>query len=270
MKNALTTNRSESASNKRNQALTINGAIVHLHMGKPVTDSLAISREFLRRHDNVLQSLDDLITDGTIGLLEFKETSYNDSQGKKQRMIELTEFGALVAMPFVGGRNSRAGQVRLVNAFMAMSAEPAAQHGDDWADSRRKVATSFQMVCDTLKEVRTDQGKTTLPHHYINESKLINFVLFGRFESVDREGMAQADIDLLDKVETRDIYLIARGRTYGERKAALPAYLQSLRAKSEKIARANWQLGGRSKAKNVLSNKAAQAVANQLNSAGRH
>lgn len=255
---------------QRKPALPGSNAIVHLHLGKPVTDSLAIAREFLRRHDNVLQSLDSLIADGTIGRLEFKVSSYMNEQRKKQRMIQLTEAGALIAMPFIGGRNSRAGQRRLVTAFLTLRDELAMQQSGDWADSRRKVATGFQLVCDTLKEVRADQGKTTLPHHYINESKLINFVLFGRFESVDREGMAQADIDLLDKVEARDMFLIARGRTYGERKAALPTYLQSLRAKSKKITRTNWQPGGRSKAENVLSNKAAQAVANQLNSAGRH
>lgn len=185
------------------------------------------------------------------------ESSYLNEQRKKQRMIQLTEAGALIAMPFIGGRNSRAGQVRLVNEFMAMRAELAAQHVADWSESRRKVSTSFKMVCDTLKEVRADKGKTTLPHHYGNESRLINFVLFGRFESVNRDGTVQADIDLLDKVEARDAFLIARGHTYDERKVTLPVYLQSLLAKPERIVRTNWQPGSRPKTENVFGNKVA-------------
>jgi Rha family phage regulatory protein len=210
-------------------------AIVHLHQGKPVTDSLAIAREFGRRHDNVLQSLDDLIADGTINRLEFKAVEYTDAKGERRRMIELTEHGALIAMPFIGGKNSRAGQVRLVDAFLAMRDDLAGQQAGDWSDSRRKAASGFQLVCDTLKEVRADDGKATLAHHYTSEAKLINWVLFGRFEAADRQGMAQSDLHLLNKVEARDAVLIARGRTYEERKALLPAFLELVRSKRARV-----------------------------------
>jgi len=206
-------------------------AIVHLHQGKPVTDSQAIAREFGRRHDNVLQSLDDLIADGTINRLEFKAVKYPDAKGEQRRMIELTERGALIAMPFIGGKNSRAGQVRLVDAFLSMRDELAEQQAGDWSESRRTVASGFQLVCDTLKEVRADDGKATQAHHYTSEARLINWVLFGHFEAVDREGLAQADLDLMGKVEARDAVLIARGRTYEERKVLLPVFLEVARAK---------------------------------------
>jgi len=211
-------------------------AIVHLHMGKPVTDSLVISLEFSRSHKNVLQSLDGLILSGTIGRLEFKPSSYLNEQGKKQRMIELTERGALIAMPFIGGKNSRAGQVRLVDAFLEMREQLAQPLPDDWIESRAKSATNFQMMSDALLEVRTDDGKATQAHHYANEAKLINWVMYGRFERVDRNGMTQADLVMMQKVEARNAIWIARGRTYIERKAALPAYLLTLRAKQPRIA----------------------------------
>lgn len=97
--------------------------LVHLRQGKPVTDSLSIAAGFGRRHSNVLQSLDDLIADGTISRLDFKSASYMDEQGKTRRMIELTERGALTAMPFIGGKNSRIGQARLVDEFLSLRAE---------------------------------------------------------------------------------------------------------------------------------------------------
>lgn len=219
-----------------NLAPDIRGAIVHLYQGKPVTDSLTIAREFDRPHKNVLQSLDSLIADGTIDRLEYKPVKYTDAKGEQRRMIELTETGALIAMPFLGGRNSRAGQVRLVKAFVTMRAELTAyQHGDDWADSRKKASTGYQLMCEALQEVRAKDGKTTLPHHYAAEARLINWILFGRFETVNRRGMAQSDLDLMDKVEVRNGIWIAMGRTYGERKAALPGFLQSIRAKQARI-----------------------------------
>lgn len=205
--------------------------LVHLDKGKPVTDSLAISREFGRTHKNVLQSLDALIEDGTINGLEFKPVKYIDAKGERRRMIELTERGALIAMPFIGGKNSRAGQVRLVDAFLKIRDDHASQVDDDWTGSRRKVSTGYQMMTDALQEVRADDGKTTSPHHYSNEARLVNWVLFGHFDGVDRDHLAQSDLILMEKVEAKNAIWIARGRTYDERKAALPEYLLALRTK---------------------------------------
>ncbi|VXC60047.1 hypothetical protein BURKHO8Y_240226 [Burkholderia sp. 8Y] len=47
-------------------ALEADEDLVHMRDGLPVIDSLVIAREFGRRHDNVLQTLDSLIADGTM------------------------------------------------------------------------------------------------------------------------------------------------------------------------------------------------------------
>lgn len=209
--------------------------IVRLHHGKPVTDSVTIANEFRRRHDNVLQSLDGLIADGTISRLEFKERDYINARGKTQRMIELTEAGALIAMPFIGGKKSRLGQVRLVNAFLAMRDEIAGKSGD-WVESRKRASVGYLAMTGSLQETRADDGKETKPFHYIAEAKLVNWVLFGKFEGVDRDQLSQSDLNLLEAIEIRDAFLIARDRTYEQRKLDLPAYLQSIRAKQARVA----------------------------------
>ena len=206
------------------------GSLIHFHKGKPVTDSLIISTEFASRHDNVLQKLDGLIADGTIDRLDLKAVAYRDAKGEQRRMIELTERGALIAMPFIGGKNSRAGQVRLVDAFMALR-DKLAEDGSDWTETRQEVSAGYAMMCETVQEVRADDGKTTSAHHYANEAKLVNWVLFGCFETVNRDHMAQADLAMMGKVEAKNAIWIARGRTYAERKAALPAFLATLRTK---------------------------------------
>ncbi|MFM0647960.1 Rha family transcriptional regulator [Paraburkholderia bryophila] len=88
-----------------------------------VTDALTVSREFGRRHDNVLAALDSLIEDGTLNHLDFKAVEYRDGKGEFRRTVELTERGALIAMPFIGGRKSRQGQSRLIDSFLAMREE---------------------------------------------------------------------------------------------------------------------------------------------------
>jgi Rha family phage regulatory protein len=202
--------------------------IVHLYKGNPLTDSLIIAREFGRRHDNVLQSLDILIKEGSIGLLQFKESSYINAQGKSHRMIELTERGALTAMPFIGGKKSRQGQARLVDAFLALRDELVAQ-SVTWADSRQAVSVSFRAVMEALKETRTDAGKETLACHYTNEARLINLVLFGIADGVDRASLSGADLKALEQVEAKNAYLIARGRSYPERKVALQTLAEKVR-----------------------------------------
>ncbi|MFP3709107.1 phage regulatory protein/antirepressor Ant [Paraburkholderia sp. SIMBA_009] len=94
--------------------------------GELVVDSLTIAREFERNHKDVLRALDSLIADGTLNGRNFAPVGYADAKGEQRRMIELTEAGALIAMPFIGGRRAREGQVRLVNAFMALRERAAA------------------------------------------------------------------------------------------------------------------------------------------------
>lgn len=82
-------------------------------------DSRSIAKEFGRRHDNVLQTIKQLINEDTIPFLEFKECSYSKN-GRKFPCYELTEKGFFIAMPFIGGRKSKEGQVRLVNEFFKL------------------------------------------------------------------------------------------------------------------------------------------------------
>lgn len=88
--------------------------------GELTVDSLTIAREFDRNHKDVLRALDSLIADGTLNGRNFAPVEYADAKGEQRRMIELTERGALIAMPFIGGRRARDGQVRLVDAFMRL------------------------------------------------------------------------------------------------------------------------------------------------------
>lgn len=207
-----------------------NTLVVHLSNGEPVTDSLAISEEFGRRHDNVIQSLENLIKDGTINRLDFKVVKYSDAKGEQRKKIELSERGALIAMPFIGGKKSRQGQVILVNSFLAMRAEAAGQA--PWIESRKAAAVSYITMSETLQETREDQGKATAGYHYSNEAKMINGILFDTVGAVDRKTLSSKQLSLLVRVESKNAILIGTGKTFAERKAALIQYVAKLIAKA--------------------------------------
>jgi Rha family phage regulatory protein len=114
--------------------------------GEVVTDSLIIAGEFERRHDNVLASLDSLIESGAISHLDFKAAEYRDGQGKPRKMYELTERGALIAMPFIGGRKSKHGQARLVNAFLSMRDRVRVLEAEKVAAAPAKLPTPKELA----------------------------------------------------------------------------------------------------------------------------
>lgn len=111
--------------------------------GELVVASLTIAREFDRNHKDVLRALDSLIADGTLNGRNFAPVGYADAKGEQRRMIELTEAGALIAMPFIGGRRAREGQVRLVNAFMALRESAAAPLDLTNPETLRKLIQSL-------------------------------------------------------------------------------------------------------------------------------
>lgn len=206
--------------------------MVHFRNGLPFTDSLVIAKEFCRRHDNVLQSIDVLIRNAHIGPLDFKGTYYLDQQGKRQRLIELSERGALIAMPFIGGRKAREGQACLVDAFLLARSELQRFHTVDWGISRKNASIGFQAMTDALCDTRTENGKTTCGHHYANEARLINWIMFGRFEAVDRNRLSQHELCVLEAVEVRNAVLITSGKPYEDRKRLLQAYHGRICAKA--------------------------------------
>lgn len=205
-------------------------ALVHIRGSELYTDSLTIAREFGRRHDNVLQTLDSLIADSTIRHLDFKEAEYLDEQGKPRRMIELDERGALIAMPFVGGRNSRAGQARLVDAFLALRRELTARTAPERLAARRDAAGNYSVLSEMLMIHREAEGKTTQAYHYANEARLVNAAFCGVFGPLDRDALSAAELHILTRLQVRDAVLIGSGKTYAERKSLLSAYASTLRA----------------------------------------
>ncbi|CAN0624352.1 conserved protein of unknown function [Burkholderia multivorans] len=205
-------------------------ALVHVRGRELYTDSLTIAREFGRSHKHVLRTLDSLIEDGTINRPNFGPTSYTDEWNRQQRMIELDERGALIAMPFVGGRNARKGQARLVDAFLSLRNAMAAKNAPDRLAARRDAASNYGILSEMLMIHREAEGKATKPHHYANEARLVNEAFCGASGPINRDALSAPELRILTRLQVRDAALIGSGKTYAERKALLSTYAASLRA----------------------------------------
>jgi hypothetical protein len=89
---------------------------------------------------------------------------------------------------------------------------------------RHEAAASYKVMSQILQLTREAQGKTSAPHHYINEAKLVNWAASGKFQALERDSLPAAALDLLAKLEERNAVLIGLGKPYDERKAALQAF----------------------------------------------
>lgn len=84
----------------------------------PMINTKNLAEMFERDHKLVLRSLRGLIDEGFVPECEFAPGSYPDTQGQERPCYHLTEKAALIAMPFIGGKKAKEGQVRLVNEFI--------------------------------------------------------------------------------------------------------------------------------------------------------
>lgn len=76
-----------------------------VHDGEVFATSRIVADYFEKRHDNVMQRIRNLDCSEEFRLLNFKETSYLDMQGKEQPYYELTRDGFMfLAMGFTGAR----------------------------------------------------------------------------------------------------------------------------------------------------------------------
>jgi Rha family phage regulatory protein len=162
--------------------------LVEINGEKLTTTSLIIAGQFGRRHGNVLNKLDVLVERGRI---KIESSSYKNSQNKEQRMFVLDERSFLIAMPFIGGKKSEEGQVRLVDEFLRLQKELSRirEHrlSIDWKEARANgkcIRSNLSGVIQCLERLADQQGglkseKKENRHYYETITKMIYKELLG-------------------------------------------------------------------------------------------
>lgn len=91
----------------------------------------------------------------------------------------------------------------------------------DWGRMRHVSVASAKLLHAMVKECRESAGKTAENHHFMTEHKLVNWLLTGKFEGLNRDALAGWQLDFIGHFDLRDSILLARGHTYDERKSML-------------------------------------------------
>ena len=99
----------------------------------------------------------------------------------------------------------------------------------DWKKLRHEATASYKVMGQILQLTLQRLGKSCSSHHFINEARMINWVLMGKFGKIDRDGLSSGDLDLLAKLENMDTVLIGCGASYDERKKELEQFASEQR-----------------------------------------
>lgn len=181
---------------------------------KAVTTSRVLAERFRKRHKDVLAIIDGLKErhPDKLNGPKLRPGKYKDAKGELRREYVFDrDVFVFVVMAFSGKRAENF-KWDFIQAFNKM---------ESWIRQRLENSLEYKIMSDTLREVRTIQGKETSPHHYTNEARLINWVLTGRFSAIDRESLPAEDLDLLLALQQRNSVLIGAGMEYRDRKEAL-------------------------------------------------
>ena len=102
---------------------------VSLHSSRPATTSLEVAKFFSKRHDRVVRSIQDLIsnTPESFSAPNFGAAEYSDEQGKPRPMFILYRDGFMLLVMGYTGKKALAMKLAYIEAFNRMEEELARQ-----------------------------------------------------------------------------------------------------------------------------------------------
>lgn len=200
--------------------------------GIPVVNSRKVAEIFEKRHDNVLQSITDLKNQVSenFKLLNFKESTYKDSTGRKLPEYLLTRDGfTLLAMGFTG-KKAMQFKVAYIERFNQM---------EQFIKSLSAAKLEFPEFTAAIMTAH-DEPKH---YHFSNESDLINRIVIGMSAKQFKEAkgiskdthsirpyLSLNEIRYVEALQKFDIGLIMTEPDYEKRKMALTNYFNRLQS----------------------------------------
>ncbi|HHY27181.1 MAG TPA: Rha family transcriptional regulator [Desulfitobacterium dehalogenans] len=201
--------------------------------GKAFCSSRQVAEEFNRRHDHILRNIDDL-TAPTSGvsdefrLLNFEESTYKDSSGKKNREYLMAKDGfAMVAMELKGKR-ARQFKETYIQRFNAM---------EEFIKSLASTKIEFPAFTDAIMLAHEEPKH----YHFSNEINMIYRIVLGMDAKAFREAnglepgtvikpyLSLEQIKAIENLQRVDIGLIEAIPDFQERKERLGRYYGRIR-----------------------------------------
>lgn len=99
--------------------------------------------------------------------------------------------------------------------------------------NQKKALASISPVHDALKSYRESIGKLTDRHHYINETRLIQFAISGRNQRINNiKVITRQKRKLYERVIRMNCHLISEGINYQQRKQVCRQLVENHKART--------------------------------------
>lgn len=209
-------------------------ALVVVERGTAVTTTEVIAHAAGVQHKNVLALVRMHLAD----FMEFGQVAFEtrlNSQGSPTEYAILNEHQT--ALLFTYMRNTlavRMVKMQLVREFFRVTSElqrlKSMHAAPEWKSARLEAGRGYSFMSMVIHETRggTDRPATSLT--YVNEARVINYAMTGSHrEKFDREAASSAELRLLERVETKNAILFARGVARKDRELSLRLMVMSER-----------------------------------------
>ena len=153
--------------------------LVYLKSDEVVCSSLEVAERFGKQHSKVIRSIEQIKADSSSQnwLQCFKETTYKDASGKRNKMYYMNRDGfAFLVMGFTG-KKANEWKWKYINAFNQMESFIKEKTTEAWIETRRTGKITRKAETDVIKqlvEYAREQGSTHSQMLYMTYSKLAN------------------------------------------------------------------------------------------------
>lgn len=208
--------------------------------GQAFCSSRQVAEEFNKQHGHVLRDIEEIIRGlSRIGetpgeqfrLLNFVESSYRDSQGKRNREYLLTKDGFTLLTMGYKGQKAMKFKIAYINRFNAM---------EEFIQSLATAKLEHPAFTDAVMLAHEEPKH----YHFSNETNMINRIVldmdakqFKQANGIDidvpsiRPYLTTEQIQAVEALQRADIGLLVAMPDFQERKQALTQYYERLKLK---------------------------------------
>lgn len=153
---------------------------VNILKDRAITTSLNVAQVFSKRHDNVLQAIQNLECSPEFIRLNFKVNEYKDSIGRKLPMYEITRDGfAMLAFGF-NGKEAFKFKEAYIKKFNAMDKLLQEKSSPEWQQARLDNKATNKVLNDAIQKFvgyAISQGSVNWHTYYNHFANLSNKVV---------------------------------------------------------------------------------------------
>lgn len=190
-------------------------------------NSLMVAKMFVKRHDNVLQDIENLDCSEEFNLLNFQEIKYTDDRNRKQKAYAMTRDGFIFLV--MGYRGKKAAQFKeaYIKRFNQM---------ESFIRTLVEARTQFPLLTENIKLLHDSPR----PYHFSNECDMLNKIVLGKTAKQYREEhnipkgesirpyLTDEQIKHLDILQKVDIGLLVSVPDFNQRRRHLEWYVSKV------------------------------------------